>query len=146
MFSRARPQRRIESFLERDEKIRQESQLSAQSQEVILKRDIERVREIHTERKELNENEHAKQQLSQLQIEEPQSLETKYRTELNEFMEQRAERRRLYQAKKNEAQLAEFWAQRAQARRQYRAAKAQGENVVQTDGKQGSSRRTSKIT
>ncbi len=139
MLSRTRPQRRIYkvgSFLQREEKIRQESQFSAQAREVNLKRDIERDREIHTQRQKIAENEDAQQQLSQLQREEPQNLEFKYMNELKEFMEQRAERRRLYQAKKNEAQLAEFWEQRAQARREYRAAKAQGEGAVQTIDRQ----------
>jgi hypothetical protein len=139
MLTRTRPQRRIYkigSFLQREEKIRQESQLSAQAREVNLKRDIERDREIHTQRQKIAENEDAQQQLSQLQREEPQNLDFKYMIELKEFMEQRAERRRLYQAKKNEAQLAEFWEQRAQARREYRAAKAQGEGAVQTIDRQ----------
>jgi hypothetical protein len=44
--------------------------------------------------------------------------------EVREFLEQRAQRRRAYQAKKL---LAEFLEQRANARRDYRAAKALGE-------------------
>ncbi len=63
----------------------------------------------------------------QKRIEEQHRLESKCREELNEFMKQRAEQRRLYHANKANAQLAEFWEQRAQARREYRAAKARGE-------------------
>ncbi len=64
---------------------------------------------------------------SQEYKEEQQNLASKYRIELRDFMEQRAEQRKLYQTNKTNAQLAEFWKQRAEARNQYKAAKARGE-------------------
>jgi hypothetical protein len=51
-----------------------------------------------------------------------ESPEARNKREVREFMEQRAQKRRDYQAKK--AELAEFMAQRAQARREYLANKA----------------------
>jgi hypothetical protein len=51
-----------------------------------------------------------------------ESAEERNRREVREFMEQRAQKRREYQAKK--AQLEEFMAQRAQARLEYLANKA----------------------
>lgn len=61
------------------------------------------------------------------QAEEQRSMQSRYSSELKEFAEQRAQRRREYQANKalqaQLAELAEFWEQRAQARREYRAGK-----------------------
>jgi hypothetical protein len=70
---------------------------------------------------------------TRLQSEEEISLESKYRSELKEFIEQRAQRRKEYQAQKAlQAQLAEFWEQRAQARRAYNAEKARREGGRQS--------------
>jgi hypothetical protein len=52
------------------------------------------------------------------------------RNDVNEFLEKRAEQRRLYQGNKNKALLAEFLEQRAHARREYREAKARGEMAL----------------
>jgi murein L,D-transpeptidase YcbB/YkuD len=120
MFARAKQLRRkseMDIFLQREEEKWQESELVAKSRrETRATEQFERSLKIQLERLALT-----------IKKEEEDS---KYRNELREFMQQRAEQRRMYQANKNEAQLAEFWEQRAQARREYRAARAQVEKEL----------------
>ncbi len=66
---------------------------------------------------------------SEQTCESQESAEAKNMREVREFMEQRAHKRREYQAKK--AQVQDFMAQRAQARREYLANKA-GATTVST--------------
>jgi hypothetical protein len=131
MFAWARKQRRkseMDLFLQHEEEKWQESKLAIQYGQDFLKREeFERVQYVQMERLGETKKQDEKQIKLPNRHEEQRMLESKYRSELREFMEQRAEQRRLYQANKNRAQLAEFWEQRAQARRDYRASKARGE-------------------
>ncbi len=115
MFARATQLRRnseMDIFLQREEEKWEESESVPKNRRETRARDqFERSLKIQLERLELT-----------IKKEEE---DAKYRNELREFMQQRAEQRRMYQANKSEAQLAEFWEQRAQARREYRAARAQ---------------------
>ncbi len=70
---------------------------------------------------------------TQVQSADETSLDSRYRDELKEFIEQRAQRRREYHEKKLQAQLGEFWEQRAQARREYRAEKSRREDRTAPD-------------
>ena len=83
---------------------------------------------------EATKNHDVKQHYSLLQKEEQKKLLSKNKNDLREFMEQRAEQRRLFQANKSKVQLAEFMEQRARARREYRTLKAQGEKLAWAHG------------
>jgi hypothetical protein len=108
-----------------EEVICQESQLSAKIlQHVALSRaELQQAPQIQMQRLHEARKQHAKLNPLQIHDEEQREVESNHRRELREFLEQRAEQRRLYQARKIEAQLAEFWEQRAQAWPEYRAAK-----------------------
>ncbi len=109
------------SFLQCEESLFRESELAAQYRLETLKREeIARTQNVQMLAEKTKQD--AKQKLLQKKLEEQQHLETRIRNELSDFMKQRAEQRRLYQAKKLSAQLSDFWEQRAQARREYRAA------------------------
>ena len=112
-----------------EEEICQESQLSAKilQQEALSRAELQRAPQIQMQRLHKARKQHAKPNPLQIHDFQQREVESNHTRELREFMKQRAEQRRLYQARKIEAQLAEFWEQRAQARREYRAAKARGE-------------------
>ena len=112
-----------------EEVICQESQLSAKilQHEALSRAELQRAPQIQMQRLHEARKQEVKFNPLQIQDEEQREVESNYRRELREFLEQRAEQRRLYQARKIEAQLAEFWEQRAQAQGEYRAAKARGE-------------------
>ena len=134
-----------------------ESNVSAHSRQETLKREeFQAAQIVPMERREKTQQQDEKQHLVQTQTEGHQRLQSELdlKNEIREFMQERAEQRRLYQANKHRAELAEFWEQRAQARREYRAAKARGESdstarlaqAVHRDGQQQMSCHASEVS
>jgi hypothetical protein len=137
MFSRSRSQRRSEiDFVLRFEEMKRQEYKFAARQKAPIKA-LERVHTIDID----DRHETCEQQCSnnecclglkqgdsvQQEIVEQRLLDVKIRNDIREFLEERAEQRRLYQVNKNKALLAEFLEQRAHARRAYREAKARSE-------------------
>ena len=139
MFSRSRSQRNreVDFFLQHEELKRREYKLAAESrQQAPTSKTLGRVHNVNVDRQEWNGQQDADQEFCaefrqgnsvQQESNEERTVEPKIRYDVREFLEKRAEQRRLYQANKNKALLAEFLEQRAKARREYREAKARGE-------------------
>ena len=141
MFSRSRSQRRgeVDFFLQYEEMKRQEYKLAAESrQQAPMSKPLEREHSVNIDRHEGKRRQDADQECRtkfrhgdsvQQDTIEKRKLEAKISDDVKEFLEKRAEQRRLYQANKNKALLAEFLAQRAKARQEYREAKARAETA-----------------